>query len=312
MAAINIAAWLPVDFESAVITKVNQTSAIEATATRKPMSTLTKSFPRSGGADVAVVSKSGVYTEDSTAHDAIILTVVKIGRVFRIAEEDIDDDLTNVLETKKLDFATAYAKFLDNAAIGVNAAVGAGVPFTSIYRTLTTADASTGYTANANYLSYTNVGVTGSYNVTYDMLSDLVALIEAGDYFDEAETIFVAHPRVKGFIRKIKDGNQNPVFIDAVKDATVPTLFGYELRWSLGARVSVAATATPTGNPLIVAYNKNFVFLGVRSGPESVIIDGKDGTAALTDETLLKVRARRAFGVAMPAACAILELKPSL
>lgn len=312
MAAINVNAWLPEEEDSSVITKVKQTSAIEATATPKPMSTLTKSFPRSGGADVAEIAKSGVYGEDSTGHDEIILTAKKFGRAFRIAEEDIDDNLVNVIETKKGDFATAYAKFIDNACIGVTAAVGAGVPFVSIYRALTTADASTGYTANANYLSLTGTGAGVPAVLTYDALSDLFALIESGDYFDEASIVAVAHPRVKGQLRKIKDGNDNPVFVDAVSSSTPATLFGYPLKWSLGARTNATASANPTGNPLIAAYNKDYVFLGVRSGPESVIIDGKDGTAALTDETLLKCRARRGFALAMPHAAAILELKPGV
>lgn len=310
MAALNVATWIAEPQDSTVIAKVAQVSAIESTATLKPMTSLTKSYPRSGGADVAEVAKSGVYTEDAGTVDEIVLTAKKIGRAFRIAEEDIDDNLVNVLDTKKNDFALAYAKFLDNACIGVTAALGAGVPFVSIYRSLTTANAATGYVANANYLSLTGTGGIGNAAVlTYDALSDLVALIEAGDYFDESATVFVAHPKVKSQIRKIKDAQQEPVFIDAISQSAPATLFGYPLKWSLGARTNATASSTPTGNPLIAAYNKNFVFLGVRSGPESVVINGKDGAAALTDESILKVRARRAFGLATEFAAAILELK---
>jgi hypothetical protein len=45
----------------------------------------------------------------------------------------------------------------------------------------------------------------------------------------------------------------------------------------------------------------------VRSGPESVVIDGRDGASALTDETLLKLRARRGFQLVFPQAAAVLE-----
>ena len=309
MAAINVASWIAEPQDSTVITKVTQLSAIESNSTPKPMTSLTKSFPRSGGADVAEVAKSGVYGEDSNTHDEIILTAKKFGRVFRIAEEDLDDNLVSVLDTKKTDFATAYAKFIDNACFGTTSAVGGGTPFVSIYRALTTANTATGYTANQNYLSLTGSGVGVPAVLTYDALSDLLALLESGDYFDEAATVIAAHPRMKSALRKIKDANQNPVFVDAVGTSVPPTLFGYPLKWSLGARTSATASANPTGNPLILAYNKSFAFLGVRSGPESVIINGKDGTAALTDETLLKVRARRGFGLAMEYAAAVLELK---
>ena len=48
--------------------------------------------------------------------------------------------------------------------------------------------------------------------------------------------------------------------------------------------------------------------VGKRSGVESVVIDGRDGLSALTDETILKVRARRAFALGNVKAWAVLEV----
>lgn len=316
MSAINVDSWMPEDLQSVVIVKVSQNSFAETYMAKKTMTTQTKSFPRSGGATVFEVARSGVYSEDANTNDDIVITAKKFGTVFRIAEEDIDDSLPDVLDTKKTDWGTAYAKYIDNATLATTGAVSSTVPFLSVYYVVTHVDASTGYTANANYLSLTGTGSTGTpATVTYAALSHLFGLLESGEYFDESTVMAVAHPSVKRQIREILDSQNRPIFINAQNGtggtASLPSLFEYPLKWSLGAKTSATATQSPTGNPLIVAANVNYLFLGVRSGPESVVIDGKDGAAALTDETLLKVRARRGFGVAIPSACAVLELIPA-
>ena len=60
--------------------------------------------------------------------------------------------------------------------------------------------------------------------------------------------------------------------------------------------------------PLLLFGNTDFARVGKRSGPESVVIDGRAGLSALTDETILKVRARRAFAVANIKAWAGIEI----
>ena len=91
---------------------------------------------------------------------------------------------------------------------------------------------------------------------------------------------------------------------------TADTIFGYRAHWSLGAKTSAAPTSTPTGNPLLIFCNPMYLLLGVRSGPESVFIDGRNGLAALTDESILKMRSRRAFAPGMEQAFSILETRP--
>jgi HK97 family phage major capsid protein len=299
-------AWIPEEFDSQVITRVNQMSAAEALFRKVPMGTATKSVPRSAGMGVAVVPKGGAYSEDQSANDQVVLSAYKFGSADRIAEEDIDDSLADVVATKQKDWATSYAKALDNACLAVTAAQnGTTVPFTSVYKTLRTTDAATGYTADANYVPTAGTGAAA----TYAQLSKVVGALETGDYFDEANIAVIAHPSFKAGFRGILDSQNRPIFLQGTA-STPDTLFGYQVKWSLGAKTSATNTSAPTGNPLLFVVNTQLMLLGVRSGPESVFIDGRSGLAALTDESILKMRARRAFAVGHPNAAAVLELLP--
>jgi HK97 family phage major capsid protein len=310
-------AWLPEERDSNVMRKVTATSVIESVARRLPMTTNEKSFPRSGTMDVDVIPKGTAYGEDVSDVSEVVLVAKKFGRAVRIAEEDIDDSVINLIEDKKIAWADAYARKIDNAALGTSAAVGVGVPFTSVYRAVTTADATTGYVANANHSSVTDAELAAA-NTGYDALSEFLEGVEAGDYYEEGALLFIAHPSWKARFRGLKNANGDPLFIDDMKQAQGRTLFGASIRFTVGAKVSATATATPVaggpagvkgtaGNPLLIACNPQHLMLGVRSGPESVVIDGRDGASALTDETLLKIRARRAFTPSYPQAFAVLE-----
>jgi HK97 family phage major capsid protein len=302
--------WLAEEKDSTVMTRIGAISAVESLARRLPMNSTTKSFPRSGGMDVAEVPKGSAYGEDTAANDEVILTAKKFGKAIRIAEEDIDDSIANILDSKKADWGSSYAKFIDNATLGTSAAVGAGVPFTSVYRAVTTADASTGYTANANHVSSSAAGA-----VTYAQLSNVLGAAEGSNSFEEGGVVVIAHPSFKGVLRGILDSSNRPIFVEGLA-GTPSSLFGYPVRWSAGARVTATATSAPpvalgvkgtAGNPLLIVGQRDSLMLGVRSGPESVVIDGRDGASALTDETILKVRARRGFAVGYPDAFAVLE-----
>jgi HK97 family phage major capsid protein len=293
----NFDAWIPEEFGSDVIVKVRQMSAVEAYGQRVPMATQTRSTPRSGGMSTSIVAKGGTYAEDQGVNDQVILNVQKFGQAVRIAEEDIDDSLADIINTKMTDWATAYAKGLDNACLGVTAAKGTtSCAFDSLYYLLTQSDANTGYTANAN------ITLSGSGGTTYDLLNTTLGIVETGDYWDEGEALIIAHPTFKRKLRGVKDSSSRPIFQESSggfpgggQGPSPDRLFGYPVHWSLGAKTSPAPTAVPGGNPLLIVCNRNFLILGVRSGPESVFIDGRNGLAALTDESILKMRARRAF-----------------
>lgn len=299
MARNDLNAWIPEDEGSDVLQRVTQLSGIERFARREPMTTATKSVPRSAGAGVGVVAKGDAYGEDESVNDEVVLTARKFGRVFRFAEEDLDDTLPNVIATKQRDWATSYSKALDNACIGTTgAANGTTVPFTSVYRALTQANAATGYSAGAGIIA------TGG-PVTYDDLSDVLSLYEVSDYFDPSDTIVIAHPAYRGFIRIVKDDSGAPVFTPGGGDSD--RMWEFPITWSLGAKTSAVNTDAPTGNPLLMIANRRFTILGIRSGPESVTVDGRDGASMLTDEALMKMRSRRGFVLGHEKAAVILE-----
>lgn len=313
MARNTMEAWLRDEQGSDVIRRIEYNSVAESIFRSVPMSGATKTEPRMADMSVAVVAKGSAYGEDTAANDEVLLTAVKFGTALRIAEEDIDDQIANIIEAKKLSWASNFGVLLDNATIGTSAAANGGtVPFTSIYRAVTTVDAAVGYTANANYLSAVAA-------VTYDNLSDLASKIEGSGY-GAPGNVYIAHPVFKGVLRKIKDGQGRPIFEPSPREGSPDTLFGYPIHWSGGAVVSATASATQAatlvgagvkgtaGNPLIAFGNPEYALLGKRSGVESVVIDGRDGLSALTDETILKVRARRAFVLGNVKAFAVLEV----
>ncbi|GAA1281496.1 phage major capsid protein [Saccharothrix xinjiangensis] len=297
-ARANFDAWNWEEFGADVIQQVRQNSAVEAVAQRIPMRSQTRSTPRSGGVELGIVAKGGAYGEDTSPNDEVILSAQKFGTAIRIAEEDIDDSLANVLNTKLSDWATAYAKGLDNACLAVTAAkASTGCKFDSLYYMLSQNNSDTGYTANSN------ITKTGSGGTTYGSLSATLGKVETSDYWVEGAGLWIASPEYKQILRDIVDDNDRPIFAestggDSAGAANVPDrIMGYPVRWSLGARTSAVPTSRPSGNPLMIFVIPQLMMLGIRSGPESIYIDGRNGLAALTDESILKLRARRAFNV---------------
>lgn len=302
MARNTMEAWIPEEYGSTVIQRLQKTSAVEDLGRPEPMTTDTKHVPRAGEVDVELVAKGVAYGEDTATNDEVLLTVVKFGKIVRIADEDLQDiGAAKVLETKKVDWATSYGKFFDNATLAVTAAVGAGVPFTSVYKAVRTTNAATGYTADNNYVSATAASLTA--------LSNTLAKVEGGDYFDEDEVVVIAHPTFRSLLRGVLDSTGRPIFNENAP-GTPDTLFGHAIRWSLGAKTSATATKTPTGNPILVIANKNLLIVGKRSGPESVVAPADSGAAFTTDEALLKMRARRAFAVGNENGVAVFEKLP--
>lgn len=377
MARSTIEAWLPEEYESEPIQALMQTSVIESSARTVTMGSDTKHVPRAGEVSVEIVPKGNAYGEDGAAVDDIVIIVYKFGKVVRLAEEDIDDSIVDVITQKKTSWTRSYAIIIDNAALAVTAVQnGTTIPFTSVYYAVRHDDSGQGYLADTNYTSAgipgggvtftdtgdivtyaqahglvvgdkvrfgaitTTTGITAGtvYFVktvptsttatlsatlggaalalttdgsaassfarpnlpTYDGLSHLIGMFETSKYFDPARALVIAHPSFKEGLRSIKDTQGHPIFVENPRQGETDTLFGYPLKFSMGARTSATATSTPTGNPLVIVANRDLLILGKRSGPESVVIDGRSGASALTDETLIKMRARRAFGLGTP------------
>lgn len=307
-AGIDVAEWIPEEWDSNVIMRVNQMSAVEARANRIGMRNDVKHVPRSSGVGVESVAKGAVYGEDLSANDSILLTARKIGKIIRIDQEDLlDSTAVNIINTKKVDWATSYAKFLDNSTLGVTGTEnGTTVPFTSVYKSIRTTNADTSYTADANLI--TNNLATDA----YDQLSNLLGLVEEGDYWSEGDMWVLAHPAYRAVLRNVKDDNGMPIFVrgQGGDRGTPDTVFDLPIHYSLGARTSGVATDSPEGNPLMIVGNMRYLDLGIRSGPESAAAGADTGPAFTSDQHLLKMRSRRGFGVAHEKAFAVLEKTP--
>lgn len=307
----NLGAWIPEQRGSAVYQIVEQTSAIEGLARREPMTSDTKTIPRSAGVDTAVVPKNSAYPENDNTDDEVVLQSRKFGVIVRMAEEDLADIPENVIAAKQAEWASSYAVQLDNACIGtVGAASQPTRPFTSIYQNLSVANVGLSYTIGANI-----VRTAGA--ISYDDFSDVLSRVEMGAYF--GDIVVMAHPYFKGALRGIKDTAGNPVFVQGLA-GTPDSLFGLPVQFTPGAVVTTTAPtnggalplATPgggaagaAGNPLLVVASKNALALGVRSGPEFMV---DPGMSFNTDEVGLKCRSRRAFELLHPKAAAILEV----
>lgn len=316
MAVIDVDAWVPEQHGGAVVSKIEATSVVERVARVEPMSTATKSVPRSGGVSFSGATAKGVaYSTDSTANDEVLLTARKFGKIIPIAEEDIQDTAgtVSVIETKKVDWARAYAVGFDNACLGTSAAAnGTTVPYLSLYQALNTTNSDVGYTADDNVLATAGA-------LEFADLSAVFELVEDSNFWNDPDMVVIAHPKFRAAIRGITgtdtyyDGaadatasDGRPVFVDAPRGSGVaPTLFDVPILWSLGARVHATATDSPTGNPLLFVGNRQFLIKGDRSGAESMI--SREASWA-TDEVQLKTRIRRGFAVGNENAWAVLEL----
>ncbi len=305
-------AWLPEEWGGPVITKIRALSAVENLARREPMTTDTKHVPRSGGMSFAgAIAKGAAYPEDAATNDEVLLTARKLGTVLRVADEDLKDgsQVADIIQVKQLDWARSYAVGFDNATLGVTAAENGGtIPFTSLYKALTTTNAATGYTANANRVQSATATA-----LTYANFSDTFGLVEDSNFWSDGEMVVIAHPYYRKGMRGILDSQNRPIFQEGSAgtpgggQGTIDTLFGMPVQWSLGAKTHATAVDAPTGNPLLYVGNRNYMIRGDRSGPEYMLAGADTGAAFLTDEALLKVRTRRGFTVAHEKAWAVLE-----
>lgn len=303
----NVDAWIPEEWSGDVVSRIMRTSVVEAIARIENMSTDTKHVPRSAGMGINVIGKGSTYISDASLNDEVLLTARKLGRGLGLAEEDLADTakIVNVINQKKLDWATSYARAFDNATLGVTGAESStdtdNRPFTSVYKSVRTTQASIGYTADQNY----TLGASAN-SLVYDALNGAFDKYESGDYFEEGETVVLAHPYFRRALRGVKDNNGTPVFVrgQSGDSGTPDTLWGYPAKWSQGCKTSPLMQYSPTGNPLLIVAHQRFLIVGRRSGPESIPIPAN---ISREDEAFLKMRSRRGFAVGHPQAFSVYE-----
>lgn len=386
MALHSFEPWIPEEWNSGVVQKVQQNSVIERIGRPVTLTTRTQHVPRSGGMGMDILDRGDSYTEDSNTDDEVLLTARKFGRALSLSEEDLADttQVVSIIDTKKADWGRSFAITYDNAAFATSGAesVAADRPFTSVYQTVRTTDSGIGYTADTNYIAAgdnlgyvtftaatdlvttlqvhglqindkvvfgtitTTTGITAGTTyyvqavpstttfkvaatasaaaaidlatgdgsavtctklaVTYGSLSRAVGLHEQSEWYDPSMAVIIAAPYFKQAARDIVDLNGRPILVPGGSNQG-ETLLGYPVEWSMGCRKSTAASPTPTGNPLLIVTNRDLLIKGTRSGPESYIAGPDNGAGWSTDETKIKVRARRGFALGHAAAAVVYE-----
>jgi HK97 family phage major capsid protein len=298
--AASITNWIPIEWDSEVIQRVNQRSAVEAHGRGHSMGSDTKRVLRSAGMEVGTGT---TYTGDNSTNDYVLLDAVKFTGQFIVDEDDLSDadSIVNTITVKSSDWATSYAVKFDNSCLGVTGSSnGTTRPFNSVYNRVRNTTAAEGYTADDNFVNY-----SGAASATYNDLSAVLAKVEAGDYWDPARSLIVAHPTFRDVFRRTKDNQGMPIFIQGIA-GTPDTLFGVPVFWSLGAKTSNLATKSPEGNPLIIVVgNTDLMMRGDRTGPEALIDTARAHDS--TDETALKLRVRKGFVLGHTRGFAVLE-----
>ena len=284
--------YIPEEKGSVAIQATLANSVVESFARRENMASRTKGVPRFVSDAPSIVAEGiDIPNSDSTL-DEVILTAKKYAQIFNISEEDLNDSLVDTLNTYKREWASQWARKYDNACLGVTAEADGddGQPFTSLYRAL------------ATYNSASNIINTAG-DLEFKDISDALGLAESSKYFDAANTVFIAHPKMLSHIRNMETTGGNLVLPDPLS-ARPGSLFGYPLVVSYGAATSAAATSAPTGDPLLFVGNRQMMINGVRGGIESAISRDADFSK---DGVLLKTRVRRGFAVAAAEAFALVR-----
>lgn len=279
--------WIPEPTNGEVLTRLYQTSAIEAVARKVNMTAPSMRVPRFDHQGVSSVPEGGLIPVQDATLDTVLVEANKWADRFTVSIEDDRDAVVSLIDQFKASWADSFARELDNACLGVTAAAtgpGTDVPFTSVYAAATTAG---------------NVSATAG-NLEYEDLLGAFDALEDGEHF--GDLVVVAHPSFAGALRNLKDAAGDRV-VDNPLGAGVPTIFGYEVKFSKGARTNATASHAPTGNPLLIVGNRNHLILGVLDGPESAVSDHRWEY----DEREVKMRARRGFAVADAEAFRVIE-----
>lgn len=302
--------WIPIEYDSDVVMRIQMDSAVEAFGRPYPMKSATREIPRSAG---MTVTAGTTYTDDTSTNDKVTLTARRLMSKFTVDEDDLADASSrlDVIKTKGEDFAISYADAFDNACLGVSATEnGTTAPFTSMYKALRTTDSAVSYTADDNYLTWdddlyatiaSSAFDTGS---LYAKLSATFKLVERGKYWSLADSLVIAAPGWRDALRLTVDGQGRPIFI-AGTAGTPDTLFNVPVKWSRGCRVSGSMSDSPSGADLLYFLNKRYMAKGVRSGPESRADAARAQDSV--DDYAVKFRARRGFKLTHQAAAAVLQ-----
>lgn len=300
--------WIPIEWDSEVIGRVLMDSAIERYARPHTMTSATKRILRSGG---LTVSAGTTYTADTNANDYITLQARRFLAQFVVDEDDLSDadSVVDTIQTKGMDWAVSYADTFDNACLAVSGAEnGTTVPFTSLYKALRTTNSATSYTADANYATWDDdliaIPATPLGTSLYEKLSTTFKKVETGKFWSLADSLVIAAPGWRDALRLCTDAQGRPIFLQGTA-GTPDTLFDVPIAWSRGCKVSATNSGSPSGNDLLFFGNRQYLKRGDRTQPQSLVDQARAQDS--TDDTAVKFRVRKAFGVGNENAWAALE-----
>lgn len=313
---------IPTQPSGPALVALGQASAVETYATPVTMTSDTKEIDRFGGFTVATVAKGAEYGYSTNTPDKIEMVARKVGGLAKIAEEDLVDTTTGegTMRMYEAEAGKAMAAHYDNAALAVTAAQnGTTVKYKSLYRTLVEAQTTPwgNYVANANIIKVERGDFLSG---GYTKISDWLALYEEGLFYDEGDTAVLMSPAFKALLRNVINPQTGlPYFTDPRSGADA-TFFGYQGKFTKGARTSAVDTQTPSGNPLAIIGNMKLMQNG-RARTSAGMVPGNPGTAwqraangigFTSDEAIMKATMRRAFAISAPQGFAILEIIPDV
>ena len=315
-ANMSVSTWIPIEYDSNVIQRVLTESVAESQFRRVPMSSKTKSIPRSAG---ITVTAGTTYVSDTSTNDDVTLTARRFIARVTVDEDDLADANTrvDVLGVKAQDWAISYADVFDNACLAVTGVEnGTTVPFTSAYKALRTTNSATSYTQDQNYSTWDDdlisVPTTPAGTSLYEKLSYTFKLVETQKYWNNPDMIVIAAPGWRDALRLCVDAQGRPIFQpgsgrggNLPGNGTPDTLFQTPVYWSRGCKTSATNSGNPTGNDLLFYVNKRHLARGDRSGPETLTDDARAQDD--TDDYAMKFRTRRAFKLTHEYAAAVLE-----
>ncbi len=297
MAARDINAWVPVEYDPTLTTNGVQPQALAAVARRVGMGSDTKEISRLLGADV---NGGSALTEDTHDGDKVTMYSYQFNGKVTLDEADVEDVNVDAIAGYNSEWLNGYNVSVDNAAFGVSGARSSTAsdfrPYNSVNAVLRTSDSGAGYTANANVIS-------GA--MSYTNLSGVLGLVEDSNFGDIGSLVVVAHRGLRSALRLVLDDNHRPIFQDGAR-VEDDTLFGLPITWTAGAIESTSFKRTIVGPKLLIVANRNFLVNGVRVEPQARLIPADINTNAL--EHTAQYRARKGFVLTVPQAAGMLRV----
>lgn len=297
MAAKDVTAWIPIEYDPNVVQQDVQASAVLTVAVPKTMGSTTMEVPRSLG---TTIGGGSTLHDGTTDGSKVTMYTYQYNNKETLDEADTEDAYVDSIETANFQFLNKLAVKHDNACLGVTGARSTTAtdfrPYDSLIHVLNTSDSEAGYTGGANVVS-------GA--MSYDNLNNTVGLMEDSDFGDATQLVVIAHRGLRKGLRAVRDSNGNPIFQSA--DAVVhdDTLFGIRIEWSAGA-VESTNFNTLLSTKLLFVVNRNALVNGKRIEPQARFIPAGINTTAL--EHTLQHRARRGFVVTVPQGASALRV----